>query len=192
MANGIKGAAAGRQRLRLPLRATDAKTIRYGLGAVKGVGEPAVQAILAARQAGGPFKDLFDFCCRVDKRIANRRVIEALVRAGAFDTIAPASRPGAIRCSPPSAWPWRPPTRSPPTRCRAASSTSPAKHRRADGRLRRRRALGERDKPRKLTIGFFLSGHPFNAFKPDEVRRFVRRQLASSSRAGSSSPWLAW
>ncbi len=68
---------------------TDSKTIRYGLGAVKGVGEPAVRAILAARDKGGPFKDLFDFACRVDKRFANRRVIEALVRAGAFDTIAP-------------------------------------------------------------------------------------------------------
>jgi DNA polymerase-3 subunit alpha len=62
----------------------DRKTIRYGLGAVRGTGESAIAAIIEARKAG-PFKDLFDFCSRVDKRIVNRRVVEALVRAGAFD-----------------------------------------------------------------------------------------------------------
>jgi DNA polymerase-3 subunit alpha len=64
----------------------DAKTVRYGLGAVRGTGESAIGAILEARKAG-PFKSLHDFCIRVDKRIVNRRVIEALVRAGAFDCI---------------------------------------------------------------------------------------------------------
>ena len=67
----------------------DAKTIRYGLGAVKGTGENAVTAIVAARQSGGAFRDIFDFCQRVDRRIVNRRAIEALVRAGAFDSIDP-------------------------------------------------------------------------------------------------------
>ena len=67
----------------------DAKTIRYGLGAVKGTGENAVNAIVAARDAGGPFTDIFDFCHRVDRRIVNRRAIEALVRAGAFDALDP-------------------------------------------------------------------------------------------------------
>jgi len=67
----------------------DAKTIRYGLGAVKGTGENAVSAIIAARDAGGPFKDIFDFCQRVDRRIVNRRAVEALVRAGAFDVLDP-------------------------------------------------------------------------------------------------------
>ncbi len=64
----------------------DEKTIAYGLGAIKGTGEGAVENIVAAR-ADGPFKDLFDFCRRVDKRIVNRRTIEALIRAGAFDSI---------------------------------------------------------------------------------------------------------
>jgi len=64
----------------------DGKRIRYGLGAVKGTGESAIEHIIAAR-AAGPFADLFDFCRRVDRRIVNRRVIEALVRAGAFDAI---------------------------------------------------------------------------------------------------------
>ena len=67
----------------------DAKTIRYGLGAVKGTGENAVNAIVAARQTGGPFKDIFDFCHRVDRKVVNRRAMEALVRAGAFDALDP-------------------------------------------------------------------------------------------------------
>jgi len=64
----------------------DRKIVRYGLGAVRGTGESAIGAVLEARKAGA-FKDLFDFCRRVDKRIVNRRVVEALVRAGAFDAL---------------------------------------------------------------------------------------------------------
>ncbi len=76
-----------------PLRAPDAAPdspishIRYGLGAVRGTGEAAIEVIVKAREAGGPFKDLFDFCARVDRRQVNRRAIEALMRAGAFDSL---------------------------------------------------------------------------------------------------------
>ena len=76
-----------------PLRAPDAtpdssiSQIRYGLGAVRGTGEAAIEAIVKARETGGPFKDLFDFCARVDRRQVNRRAIEALMRAGAFDSL---------------------------------------------------------------------------------------------------------
>ncbi|HET9022998.1 MAG TPA: DNA polymerase III subunit alpha [Burkholderiaceae bacterium] len=65
----------------------DVKTIRYGLGGIKGTGQGAIEAILAARAAGGPYTDLFDLCARVDKHVINRRVIEALVRAGALDRL---------------------------------------------------------------------------------------------------------
>ncbi len=64
----------------------DATRVRYGLGGVKGTGQAAIDAVVAARQ-DGPFRDLFDFCKRVDKRCVNRRAVEALVRAGAFDAI---------------------------------------------------------------------------------------------------------
>ena len=64
----------------------DRRTIRYGLGAVRGTGRSAIEAIVEARQSA-PFADLFDFCRRVDKRAVNRRAIEALVRAGAFDAL---------------------------------------------------------------------------------------------------------
>jgi DNA polymerase-3 subunit alpha len=67
------------------------KTIRFGLGAVKGVGEGAVEVIKAARDEGGPFLSLFDFCKRVDGRKVNRKVLEALVKSGAFDGVATAN-----------------------------------------------------------------------------------------------------
>jgi len=65
------------------------KQVLYGLGALKGSGESAIEVILAAREQGGPFKDLFDFCARLDLRKVNRRVIESLIRAGAFDKLEP-------------------------------------------------------------------------------------------------------
>ena len=61
--------------------------IRFGLSAVKGVGEGAVQGILEARDAGGPFKDLFDLAKRVDNKQVNRRVFEALIKCGALDCL---------------------------------------------------------------------------------------------------------
>jgi len=64
------------------------KVIRFGLGAVKGVGEGAVDVVKQARDDGGPFLSIFDFCKRVDGRKVNRKVLEALVKAGAFDGIA--------------------------------------------------------------------------------------------------------
>jgi DNA polymerase III subunit alpha len=64
----------------------DQSTILYGLGAIRGTGESAVQSVLEARRTG-PFRDLFDFCRRVDRRLVNRRAIEAMARAGAFDAV---------------------------------------------------------------------------------------------------------
>jgi DNA polymerase III subunit alpha len=63
------------------------KVIRYGLGAVKGSGQQAVEAIIAARQDGGLFTSLFDFCARVERSKINKRTIEALIKAGAFDSL---------------------------------------------------------------------------------------------------------
>jgi DNA polymerase-3 subunit alpha len=75
------------------VRRDGAKVIRFGLGAVKGIGEGAVESILAARDEGGPFQSLFDFCTRVDAQRANRRVIEALVKSGGFDAVGPERGP---------------------------------------------------------------------------------------------------
>jgi len=70
----------------------------YGLGAVRGVGEGPVAALEAARDAGGPFADIHDFCRRVDARKANKRVVEALIRSGAMDDfMQPDETPNEIR-----------------------------------------------------------------------------------------------
>ncbi len=63
--------------------------IRYGLGAIKGTGEAAVQSLIEERQKNGPFQDLYDFIRRTNLRAINKRVIESLACAGAFDELAP-------------------------------------------------------------------------------------------------------
>ncbi len=72
-------------------------SVIYGLGAIKGLGEGPVGAIITARTEGGAFRDLFDFCARVDGRKVNKRGLEAMVRAGAFDEIGPEGEIGCRR-----------------------------------------------------------------------------------------------
>ena len=156
----------------------DRTTIRYGLGAVKGTGEQAVNAILAARQEGGPFKDLFDFCLRVDKRMVNRRTIEALIRAGAFDALddhrarliasvgiameaAEQAERNAMQVSLFDVFDSTTQAAHGPQYCEVPRWTE-------------RQKLTEE----KIALGFFFSGHPFFEAKA-EVSRFVRRPLAS-------------
>ncbi|MGO1328850.1 MAG: DNA polymerase III subunit alpha, partial [Idiomarina loihiensis] len=61
----------------------------YGIGAIKGVGEGPIESIIKAREEGGPFRDLFDFCCRVDLKRMNKRILQRLIRAGAMDNLGP-------------------------------------------------------------------------------------------------------
>jgi DNA polymerase-3 subunit alpha len=65
----------------------DGKAIRYGLSAVRNVGEQVVEAIIAARREKGRFTDFFDFCDKVEIGVLNKRVIESLIKAGAFDSL---------------------------------------------------------------------------------------------------------
>ncbi|WP_445144221.1 DNA polymerase III subunit alpha [Dyella sp. Tek66A03] len=69
--------------------AVEPKVMRYGLGAIKGAGQGACEAIAEERQRGGAYKDLADFCRRVDSTKLNRRVLEALILSGALDALAP-------------------------------------------------------------------------------------------------------
>ena len=66
---------------------TSNKTVRYGLGAIKGTGEQAISAIVSARIEGGFFTSLYDFCVRVERTRINKRTVEALIKAGAFDNL---------------------------------------------------------------------------------------------------------
>ena len=72
-------------------------SVLYGLGAIKGLGEGPVSGITSARIEGGIFTDLFDFCARVDGRKLNKRGLEAMIRAGAFDEIGPKGEIGYRR-----------------------------------------------------------------------------------------------
>ena len=70
-------------------RMTDTQSIRYGLGAIKGIGNAAINYIEENRESDGPYADLDDFCNRMDLKKANKRAMETLVRSGALDTLDP-------------------------------------------------------------------------------------------------------
>jgi len=69
--------------------AQDDKTIRYGLGAIKGLGQAAIEIIVFERDANGPYLDLADFCKRMDLQKVNRRAIDVCIRSGALDELDP-------------------------------------------------------------------------------------------------------
>ncbi|RKP56764.1 DNA polymerase III subunit alpha [Pararobbsia silviterrae] len=153
-----------------------AKTIRYGLGAIKGSGQSAIEEILRARE-DGPFKDLYDFCSRIDRRVVNRRTIEAMIRAGAFDTIN-ANRAQLLA--------------SVALAMEAAEQTDANKMQgglfemddAGDGGMAAHTLVDEpawpekrRLQEEKTALGFFVSGHLFDAYRA-EMRQFVRTKLS--------------
>jgi DNA polymerase-3 subunit alpha len=151
----------------------DQTRIRYGLGAVKGTGESAIEHITEAR-AAGPFKDLFDFCRRVDRRLVNRRVIESLVRAGAFDSINDhrASLLASVGIAMEAA----------EQESRSASQVSLFGESSATAEGPKllevaRWDESERLQNEKLALGFYYSGHPFR-FYEDEFSSVVRTRLS--------------
>ena len=153
----------------------DEKTIRYGLGAVKGTGESAIGAIVEARAERGAFTSLFDCCDRVDKRVVNRRTIEALVRAGAFDSIDNhrgrlfASVGIAIEAAEQA-------DRDARQANLFGEAGSAAAHHPAYIEAppwNERQRLAEE----KSALGFYLSGHPFNAYRR-EFAAIIRTSLA--------------
>jgi DNA polymerase-3 subunit alpha len=151
----------------------DAKTVQYGLGGIKGTGEAAIASIVEARKQG-PFKDLFDLCHRVDKRLVNRRVVESLIRAGAFDSIDD-HRAGLLAAVGVA-------LESAEQASRAAHQVSlfgdmPVAEERPAMAAVPRWGVKERLQNEKLALGFYFSGHLFNIYK-DEVRGFVHLRIA--------------
>ncbi|WP_426222830.1 DNA polymerase III subunit alpha [Psychrobacter sp. DWR1-2-3] len=160
--------------------------IIYGLGAIKGVGEGAVESIVAARRTDGPFKDLYDFCRRVDIKKVNKRTLEALVSAGCFDDFAATLRPdlpadeayeirGALMSQLPSA-------------------VQAAEQDRQNREIGMMDLFGEMDgvvaapplvmtqeliwgdkhrlKAEKNTLGLYLTGHPIDEYR-EELKRYT-------------------
>lgn len=148
--------------------------IRYGLGAIKGSGEAAIGAIVAEREANGSYKGLFDLTRRVDKRYLNRRVLEALVKAGAFDSLN--THRASLMASVGAAL---------ETADRAARSGGQVGlfGEALDGGgedLIDVPVWPEQEKllQEKSALGYFFSGHPFTSYLA-EVSSFAKRQLDS-------------
>ena len=145
--------------------------ILYGLGAVKGTGLAAIELMLAARQ-NAPFTDLFDFCSRLDLRKVNRRVIESLIRVGAFDKLE-ANR-AALLAGVGMAIAAAEQQNSHLGQDSLFTSAETTKHALPNvAAWSPQQALIEE----KAALGFYLSGHPFLNLK-NEVSQFVRGTLA--------------
>jgi DNA polymerase-3 subunit alpha len=143
-------------------------SVRFGLAAVKNVGISAIEAMIEAREARGKFRSLADFCRNVDQRRVNRRVIEALIKCGAFDGT------GARRAQ--------------MTDAIDMMMEQAAKHQRQEaiGQVSIFDSLGEAKDPglpnvpewkesqllafEKESVGFYISGHPLAAFEADMKR----------------------
>ena len=176
--------------------------IIYGLGAIKGVGEGPIEAIVRARNEGGPFKDLFDFCDRVDAKSLNKRVLEALIRSGALDLLGPwPNKPGQLNMN------------------RAVLSASQSKAIKAADQSAKNQDLGLMDmfgslvpagednvydsylktpewsdKTRlsgeKDTLGLYLTGHPIDEYE-SEIRHFIRNRIKDLQPARGDSQNIA-
>jgi len=184
--NGLKVLPPDVNQSVYPFTSVDAQTIRYGLGGVKGTGESAIASIVEARAKDGPFKGLFDFCRRVDRRLVNRRAIESLIRAGAFDSVC--DRRSALA---------------------ATVGMAMEEAERAALAANQQNLFGggeeaeeelplvdmapwderQRLKEEKTALGFYLSGHPFNAYR-DEIKHFIKSSLGNLASLGGGG-WEA-
>ncbi|MGJ8693294.1 MAG: DNA polymerase III subunit alpha [Thalassotalea sp.] len=175
----------------------DANEIVYGIGAVKGVGEGPIEAIIAARQAGGKFADLFDFCARLDLKKINKRVLEKLIKAGAMDSLGPKLGDAPHRA--------------------ALFETLPEAIKAADQHAKAE-ALGQNDlfglineqpedtrqsfrevmpwpeeewlEGERETLGLYLTGHPINRYL-NEVKRYASGRLVSMQPTSKEKPATA-
>ena len=162
-------------------------TVVYGLGAIKGVGQGAIEGMLAERAAGGPFADLFDLCQRVDLRKVNRRVFDALIRAGALDSL------GETRAT---------------QQANLAQALQLAEQRSRDLNTGQNDLFGGADpgvvpvtgkqelpeweeeqrlQGEKETLGLYLTGHPINRYEP-ELANITSGKLAQLAAMCSGLP----
>ncbi len=166
--------------------------IVYGLGAIKGVGEGPVETIVEARP-GGPFRDLFDFCARVDLKRINKRTLEALIRGGALDRLGPFFQ-DELKAYQASVDRNRAVLLAAMEEAVAAAEQAARSHDSghadlfgglfaeperdvyASYRGARELSLKERLRGEKETLGLYLTGHPIDEYE-GEVRRFARQRI---------------
>jgi len=156
-----------------PISAT---SVRYGLGAIKGTGQQAIDAIVAARKEGGPFTSLYDFCVRVDRSRLNKRTVEALIKGGAFDNLQ--LNRASLLASVDRAFEFAAATEANANQgglfdmsdSHAASTQEPP--------LVEAMPFGVKARlvQEKTAIGFYLSGHLFDEVET-EVRQFAKRKI---------------
>ncbi|MBC7732157.1 MAG: DNA polymerase III subunit alpha [Bacteriovorax sp.] len=166
------------------------KAVQYGLGAIKGTGQGAIEAIVKARDGdgsgasgtgGGPFRSLFDFTARVDRQRINKRVIEALVKSGAFDALHPERSRALASVSLAMEWADSQAAHAdqgglfdfgPDEETSHGASTQEPELMPAEPWSIKERLMLE-----KAALGFYLSGHLFDQ-SADEVCRIAKRRIA--------------
>jgi DNA polymerase-3 subunit alpha len=159
--------------------------IIYGLGAIKGLGAGPVDCILQARNEGGPFSDLFDFCARTDPRKVNRRALEAMIRSGALDSLnverwtLMAALDDALKAAEQSA--------SNRDNCMndlfgevVPSQLNGSNDVYADFHAARKWSDKERLGGERDTLGLYITGHPIDEYRA-EVRKFAPNRIADLS-----------
>ncbi len=154
------------------------KLIRYGLGAIKGTGQQAIEAIVAARNQDGPFTGLYDFCVRVDRSRLNKRCLEALIKGGAFDNLH--RNRASLVASIDRAFDFANATQANANQTglfdmggaddHGSSSQTPDLVDALPWGIKEQLTL------EKTALGFYLSGHLFDEVAT-EVRRFSKRQI---------------
>jgi DNA polymerase-3 subunit alpha len=175
-------------------------TIRYGLGAIKGVGEGAVEAIVGERERGGEYRDLVDLCRRVDLRLAGKRTLEAMLKAGCFDSF------GRTRASLWAALPAAIQLGEQKTRAHAAGQDDLFGGLAGPGHASGEPAVeipslpewseAERLAGERETLGLFLSGHPIAEYE-QELRQVAPARIvdlggprpAGDSRSFGAARW---
>jgi len=161
------------------------KEILYGLGAIKGTGLAAIEVILEDRNSNGPYQSLFEFCARLDLRKVNRKVIESLIRAGAFDELEKnrasvlASINQAISLAEQS---------------KSHMGQDSLFGEEANKEVTNYVATDEWDSKRqiyeeKVALGFYYSGHPFSHYK--EMVRAMYPQSLRDARPSNNNQWLS-
>ncbi|WP_305407566.1 DNA polymerase III subunit alpha [Photobacterium leiognathi subsp. mandapamensis] len=162
----------------------DEGAVVYGIGAVKGVGEGPIENIISAREKGGHFKDLFDFCARIDTKKVNKRVLEKLIKSGAMDRLGPnraamlATLDDAIKAA------------SQHHQAEAFGQTDMFGVLTAAPEEVEHKYANIPESPDKVwlegereTLGLYLTGHPINAYIP-ELKHYTTWRLKDAQQTG--------